>query len=130
MSNSKQKVYLAGGMKSDWAKKVMSCSDNIIWVNPKDKDETGMSVNQYGTWDLHFIWRSDIVFVYVEKDNPSCIGLSCEAGYAKGLGKTVILVLEESNVIKNDYLSFITQMADITFDNIEDGIKYLKTFAI
>ena len=132
----KQKVYLAGGMKSDWAKRVKESSNNFYWLDPKEKEYKDnskiiMEVNEYGKWDLHFIKQSDIVFVYVERTNPSGIGLSVEAGYAKGLGKTVILVLEPNHdTIKDTHLSFITQVADIVFEELESGINYLKSFGI
>lgn len=78
-----------------------------------------------------FIKQCDILFVYVERTNPSCIGLCCEAGFAKGLGKTVITVLEPNHeTIKDGYLSFITQVSDIVFETIEDGVEYLKSFGI
>lgn len=131
-----QKVYLAGGFKSDWQVSVANECPLIDFINPKEKEfENGirieMSVNEYGVWDLHFIKKSDIVFVYVERSNASCIGLSCEAGYAKGLGKTVITVIEPNNeTIKDEYLSFITQVSDIVFDNLSDGVSYLKSFSI
>jgi nucleoside 2-deoxyribosyltransferase len=130
----KQKVYLAGGFKSDWANRVKECSNNFDWINPKDKEYKNgerivMNVDEYGKWDLHFIKQSDIVFVYVEKSNNSCIGLCVEAGFAKGLGKTVIVVLEPNNeTIKDTYLSFITQVSDIVFKDLESGLNYLKSF--
>jgi nucleoside 2-deoxyribosyltransferase len=133
---NKQTVYLAGGFKSDWAKEVMASSDNFDWINPKDKEFNNgarmiMDVDEYGPWDLHFIKQSDIVFVYVERSNPSCIGLCCEAGYAKGLGKTVITVLEPFHeTIKDGYLSFITQVSDVVFDKLVLGVEYLKSFGI
>lgn len=132
----KQKVYLVGGFRSDWASNVEKCSDKFYWINPKDKEfKNGerviMNVNEYGKWDLHFIRQSDIIFVYVERTNTSCIGLSCEVGYAKGLGKTVITVLEPNHeTIKDDYLLFITQLSDIVFENLNDGIEYLKSFSL
>lgn len=130
------KVYLAGGFKSDWADQVSKCSNKIHFINPKDKEfKNGerivMNVNEYGKWDLHHIRNSDILFVYVERTNASCIGLCCEAGYAKGLGKTVITVLEPNHeTIKDSYLSFITQVSDIVFTNLEDGVEYLKSFGL
>lgn len=129
-------VYLAGGFKSDWGKKVIIQCPHLSFINPKEKEfregeRIHMNVNEYGKWDLHYIRQSDIVFVYGEKDNPSCIGFSVEAGYAKGLGKTVILVLEPNNTtIKDKNLAFITQVADIVFDNLESGIDYLRSFRI
>ena len=59
------------------------------------------------------------------------IGLCCEAVFAKGLGKTVITVLEPNHeTIKDTYLSFITQVSDIVFEDLESGINYLKSFAV
>lgn len=132
----KQKVYLAGGFKSDWTTTVKESSNNFHWINPKEKEYNNgerivMNVNEYGKWDLHYIKQSDIVFVYVEKTNTSCIGLCVEAGFAKGLGKTVIVVLEPNHeTIKDAYLSFVTQVADIVFEDLESGINYLKSFSI
>lgn len=34
----KQVVYLAGGFKSDWANDVKNCSDQLQWINPKEKE--------------------------------------------------------------------------------------------
>lgn len=134
----KQKVYLAGGFRSEWGNYVTTHvnSENLLFINPKNKEfKNGerivMDVNEYGKWDLHFIKQSDIVFVYVERTNTSCIGLCCEAGYAKGLGKTVITVLEPDHAyIKDDYLSFLTQISDIVFQDLENGINYLKSFSL
>lgn len=131
----KQKVYLAGGFRSQWQDKVKEL-DGFIWLDPKEKERPNgkvipMSVNEYGTWDLHFIRNCDIVFAYVERTNPSCIGLMVESGYAKGLGKTVIVVLEkEHQYIDDKYMKFIEKVADITFDNLQDGIDYLHSFNI
>lgn len=131
-----QKVYLAGGFKSEWHESVKKCSTKLAFINPKDKeykngDRIVMAVNEYGKWDLHFIKQCDIVFVYVEKSNTSCIGLCCEAGYAKGLGKTVITVLESNHeTIKDEHLSFITQVSDTVFENLTDAINYLKSFGV
>lgn len=132
----KQTIYLAGGFKSDWANDIKKCSDKFQWINPKEKEfKNGeriiMDVNEYGRWDLHFIKQCDICFIYIERSNTSCIGLSVEAGFAKGLGKTVILILEPNHeTIKDCYLSFITQVADIVFEDLESGINYLKSFEI
>jgi len=64
------KVYLAGGFKSDWANKVRKCSDKIHFINPKDKEfKNGerivMNVDEYGKWDLHYIRKSDILFTFI-----------------------------------------------------------------
>ena len=68
-----------------------------------------------------------IIFAYLEADNPG-LGTIAEIGYAIGLGKTVILVCEESKIHEDRYLDFTRELASITFSNLEDGITYLKTF--
>lgn len=128
-----QKVYLAGGFKSDWQTKVKN-SSSFYWLDPKEKERAPMdlepmTLNEYGVWDLHHVKQADIVFVYCESDNPGCIGLAVEAGYAKGLGKTVILVLEKNNTtIKDRYLDFLRTVSDIVFDDLDSGINYLAKF--
>ena len=128
------KVYLAGGLKSNWQEKVTSSIKELMFHNPRDKEYNGgvkidMPLIEYGIWDIHHIKQSDIVFVYVEATNTSCIGLSVEAGYAKGLGKTVITVLETNHeTIPDYYLSFIRLVSDVVFDTLDEGIEYLRLF--
>ncbi len=84
---------------------------------------------EYATWDVHAVRMCDLVFCYMERSNPCGAGLAAEIGHAKGLGKTVILVLEKDNEHQPDrYLLWLLKMADITFDNFEAGVEYLKRF--
>lgn len=131
----KEKVYLAGGFRSGWQDEVKKLN-GFIWLDPKVKERPNgvvvpMDVNEYGTWDLHYIRQSDIVFAYCERTNTSCIGMSVEMGYAKALGKTIILVLEPNHeTIKDQYLQFLKKASSITFDNLQDGLNYLQSFKI
>jgi nucleoside 2-deoxyribosyltransferase len=124
---NRQKVYLAGGMHSDWRDDLKS-SVNIDFIDPSKKESGNkLSVKEYGVWDLHHIDQCDIVFVYIEKTNPSGYGLSVEAGYAKGKGKTVILCMEPGHD-KHSYLRFIENVSDIVFTDIQKAVSYLKLF--
>jgi nucleoside 2-deoxyribosyltransferase len=120
-----QKVYLAGGLKSGWQNQVKKLR-GFTFFCPLDKEKPGMTLDEYGTWDLHYIKQCDIVFAYMEQSNPSGIGMSVEIGYAKALNKTIILVLEPCEDRK--YLQFMKKVADITFDDFLDGIKYLQNY--
>jgi len=147
------KIYLAGGMRTKWQKKVKDAIKNhlietfgdhssgivsVIFYDPCEKEGRDnpegiatikRSFDEYTTWDLHHVKMADIVFVYVERSNPGVIGSCCELSYAKGLGKTVILVLEEDHeTIPDRYLNFMKKLSDVTFNNLEDGINYLKIF--
>jgi len=47
------------------------------------------------------------------------------------LGKTCILILEpESKYHEDRYLNFMKGFADITFDNLNDGINYLISLSM
>lgn len=126
----KPKVYLAGGFRSNWQKKVITNCDNaFIFFNPR---EHGLekAVSMYTTWDLHHVKQSDILFGFMEKDNPSGYGLSLEVGYAKALSKTIILIDEKS---KNDktferYFDIVRESSNIVLDSFEEGIEVLKKF--
>ena len=113
-------VYLAGGFKSGWQNSVISMHELI---NPFEKEKNGVwNIEKICTWDKYAIQKSDIVFAYLEKDNPSGIGLSCEVGYARALNKIVILVNEK----QEDKFSFLCGFADIVFSNYEEGLDYLN----
>lgn len=126
----KNKIYLAGGIKTNWQESVISEITDCEFYNPRDKEVNKiLTLDEYGTWDLYHIKKSDIVFAYMEKTNPSGIGLAVEIGYAKGLGKTVILCLEENNEKINDrYLDFLKLTSDIVFTDLDSAITYLKLY--
>lgn len=139
----KKTIYLAGGFYGDnWQDKV-ACgllTFDTEFLNPKER-ERGASASDiqkqlftnptvYTFWDLQAIERSDIVFVFIDKDNPA-IGSLVELGYAKGLGKTVIAVIErgreEVQQSKDRYFDFARLTSNVCFDELEQGIEFLKT---
>lgn len=117
-------------MKSDWHETVIEkCGDDFVFFNPKKHllDEG----DEYTVWDLHHVRQCDILFVYLEQDNPSGIGLSLEMGLAIGLAKTVIFVDEKSGLSEEYHSRFkiLRNAASITLNNINDGITLLQSFA-
>ncbi|WP_367390121.1 nucleoside 2-deoxyribosyltransferase domain-containing protein [Lewinella sp. LCG006] len=127
----KNKIYLAGGLRSDWQKKVIEAfDDEFIFFNPR---EHGLENNsrEYTTWDLHFLGQSDILFGYMETDNPSGYGLALEVGFAKAQGKTIILVDEKSpkDSSFDRYYKMVHDTSNVVFYTLDQGIEYLKSFA-
>jgi len=123
----KKKVYLAGGFNTEWRDEVkteLNLSHYEIYDPAVNRD---MIWVEYGTWDTYYIKRCDILFGYMEKTNPSGYGLAAELGYAKALNKTVILIIEPGHE-KDKYFQFLKQFADIVYETLEDGIRFLKTF--
>jgi nucleoside 2-deoxyribosyltransferase len=122
-------VYLAGGLHSGWQKTVQKACPKLDCISPLDKDEGDMTLTEFGTWDLHHVKQADLVFTYIERTNPSAIGAAIETGYAAGQGTTVILVLEPAHKhFKDRYLDFYKKVADVTYETLEEGIQYLKTY--
>ena len=127
-------VYLAGGMTSGWQEKVKLSAPDFKYVDVCFRDAKMKNdnlkpkiVEEYTQWDKHWVKNCDILFAYMEDDNPSGFGMACELSYAHRLGKTCILVLEpNSKCHKDRYLKFMNGFSDITFDNLDDGINYLK----
>ena len=80
---------------------------------------------------MQAIRQSDLVFAYLEATNPAGYALALEIGYAKGLGKTVILVDEKSSVDEQAgrYLQMVRAAADAVFASFDEGVEYLLHFA-
>jgi nucleoside 2-deoxyribosyltransferase len=123
-------IYLAGGIRSDWQQKVIDSVNYLTFFNPRSKEvDKRLTLDEFGTWDLHHVRACDLVFAYMEKSNPSGVGMAVELGYAKGLGKTIILCLESDNEhIKDKYLSFMTKVADAVYTDLDDAISHLKLY--
>lgn len=125
------KIYLAGGFHSGWQDEVESACPQHEYYNPGllSLGNVRLEMDKIGAWDLHHVKRCDLVFAYMERTNPSGIGLAVEVGYAHGIGKTVILVLEPGHeTIKDRYLDFLKSVAYITLQTLEDGIDFLEVF--
>jgi hypothetical protein len=124
---NKQKIYLSGGFYSNWQKIIIdSLKNKFIFYNPRVHEIKNFS--EYYVWDTLYVRQCDILFAYMEKENPSGYGLSYEIGLAKALNKIIILVDDRSktDVIFEKYFRIIRASADIIFDNIEDAIIFLK----
>ncbi len=116
-------VYLAGGMNSNWQDDVKAKVKGCIFIDPRDHglgDE-----NEYTSWDLTGVDIADIIFVYAEIDNPSCIGLAVEVGWAAKSGKTIIYV-EPANHPKKASLGMVRALSTAALDSISAGMMELQ----
>jgi hypothetical protein len=120
------KVYLAGGFHSGWQDRVMGAVNRFSFYDPRTHKL--QEPREYTLWDLEAIRKSDIVFAYLEITNPAGYALALELGYAKALGKRIILVDEKSpaNEQTKRYLGMICAIADTSFETFEEGLNYLK----
>lgn len=106
--------------------------EGFEWFDPREKECTSQwTAAEYVAWDLHYIRQCDILFVYAERTNSSCIGLSAEMGIALSLGKTTILVLAPEHLThRASSLQFLVGMASVTLDTLESGLNYLRACAL
>jgi len=127
----KQKVYLAGGFKSNWQSIVINkLSGQFVFFNPRGHELKDTTL--YSAWDIHFVKECDILFGYMESTNPSGYGLAFEIGLSFGLNKTIILVDERSAVDPDfgKYYSLIRFPCASVFSTLDEGIHFLEKFAI
>jgi hypothetical protein len=123
------RVYLAGGMnESNWQQKVIDSvgKQNFVFYNPRE--HALVDSKEYTFWDLFYVKQSDILFAYMQGDNPSGIGLTLEIGYARAMDKSIILIDEKSKIdtaFENRF-RIVRESSTIVFDNLEDGINFLK----
>lgn len=126
---SKQKVYLSGGLRSNWQQQVVDqIGDQFVFFNPKA--HRLVDPEQYWTWDIHFIKQCDIVFAFMDKRNPSGYGLALEVGAAYAYDKIIILVDEKSPANKrfSKYYKIVHSCAHVVLPTLQDGISYLRKF--
>jgi len=127
---TRPKVFLSGRLESNWQDKVIAEVPNLEYFDPRSHGLHGPT--QYAIWDKYHVRSADILFGYMEQDNPSGYGLATEIGYARGLGKTVILVDERSQADEqfSQYFAIVREMSDVVLDSLEEGIALLKRFAL
>ena len=123
------KIYLAGGLNSDWQSKLIKkLGKDFVYFNPRD--HLLNDSKEFTHWDLFYIKNCDILFAYMENENPSGIGLALEVGYAKALDKIVVLVDERSanDEFIKDKFRIVRDSATIVYENISEGIEYLSSY--
>lgn len=76
----------------------------------------------YSFLDLLELRQCDLVIAYLEATNPSGAGLIAEVAFAKGLGKTVLLINEKAD----RSIRFVENFADRIFHELSDAVPVLS----
>lgn len=124
----KQRVFLSGGMRnSNWQQKVIDFlgKEKFTFFNPREHNLS--KPEEYSLWDLKYVRECDILFAYLEKNNPSGIGLSLEVGYAHGLGKTIVLVNEKTLLDKR--FNIVNEVSSIMFKEFDEAVKFIANLS-
>jgi hypothetical protein len=124
--STKRTLYLAGGMRSNWQAKVIAELPDWDVVDPRGHhlaDE-----RQYTYWDLQGVRKSTWVLAFLEASNPGGYNLAVEVGFAKALGRKIILVDEKSSVDFNvqKYTGMLRVCADVTPGTLDEAITFLQ----
>lgn len=116
-------VYLAGGMRSNWQDQVMEHVKGAIFIDPR---KHGLSSEaDYTAWDLTGVDHADIIFGYIEKDNPNGAGLAVEFGWAAKAGNKKLIYVEEEGFPFSRYFGMVRSLADEKPATLEAGIFVL-----
>jgi nucleoside 2-deoxyribosyltransferase len=116
------KIYLAGGMYSNWQDKVKIEANNHSYYDPRTHGLNNPI--EFTKWDLDHVKKSDLVFAFFESTHRVFCGGTLELGYAKELNKKIILTVDRYNTLVRMPMS--VAIADMDFFDLYESIKYLK----
>jgi nucleoside 2-deoxyribosyltransferase len=130
------RIYLAGGMYNKWRDSITEplrrISSSFSMFKFYDPCATKLTEpTAYTTWDLKAIRDRDIVVGYMEVSNPSGYGLNFELGYAKALGKTIVLLLDGHFLATDErapYFNMAIVSADVVVYTYRDVVDFIEAF--
>lgn len=113
-------IYLAGGLKTDWQDRVMDAVPNHIYFDPRSHGL--VDPREYAEWDLRHVIKSDWIFAYMERSNPTGYGMCIEIGFAYACNIPIVLVNEQPGRKWN----MVHECCNYVTESFEDGIEFLK----
>jgi hypothetical protein len=127
VASTKPAVYLAGGMRSHWQDIVIGELEGT-WNVIDPRCHHLADERQYTYWDLNGVSQSDWVLAHLESTNPGGYNLAVEVGYAKALGKHIILVDGKSDADETvrRYTGMLRGCADVTSGTLHEAIIFLQ----
>jgi hypothetical protein len=124
MEKIRPRVYLAGGMRSGWREVLKEWYQDVDFLDPTTTGYTHEL--DYTNWYLWAVSACDILFGYLEMDNPSGFGLMVEIGAASALGKPVIFVDERPDLQKYTGMArSIARESGVYTDSLSAGCRAL-----
>lgn len=130
------RVYLAGGLKTDWQQRVIDAfagDSRVEFFDPRTvSPQGGGDIQTAAKLERGFLRQANILFVYAEKDNTSPIGLAAEMGFFTGLPSTgtrrPIIVADELHTRGMLWLAHFTDTYDFyredAFDRALDRLRW------
>jgi hypothetical protein len=103
---------------ADLVRQVLSSGHHVF--DPRNSNTKVFE--DYSFLDVLALRQCDLVIAYLELENPSGAGLIAEVAYAKGLGKSVLLINEK----QDRYTRFVENFADLVFHRLEDAVPVIS----
>jgi len=119
-----KKIYLAGGFLSGWQDVARNHLEGYELLDPSIHNIK--NPNDYTEWDLAAIRKSDVMLANMEATNPGGYALALEIGYAKALGKYIVLVDQIEDQKTKHYFEMVRQSSDMVFDSLSPAIDFLN----
>ena len=105
------------------ARRVCRAIEDLRLLDPSKHDLD--DPKELTRWGLRAIRESDVVLAYLDQENQNGYSLALELGYAKALGKTILLVEEHEPGERDKYLQTVREVADYCFDSLGEAVSYL-----
>jgi len=113
-------VYLSGGMNSGWQDKVPQLK-GVNYFDPRIHSPQFGAAIEFVEKDIRAVKDSDLVFCYIEHDNPSGLGAAWECAVAKENNIPIITVWE-----KNYIDPFFACNSLYLYNSLDEGLKRLQ----
>ena len=124
-ADTERLVYLAGGFHSGWLDRVIQSLEGFKWLDPRKHGLQAPAA--YTEWDLQAVRACDILLAYAESTNPGLYSLALEIGFARAIGKKVILVVPPDIAPSTKkYLAMCEAAADVTVATLDEAIGLLR----
>jgi nucleoside 2-deoxyribosyltransferase len=120
-AGNKGTIYLAGGFHSGWQALAAKKLAGFRVLDPSSHNI--LETPDYTRWDLDAIRMSDVVFANMEATNPGGYSLALEVGFAKALGKRIVLVDGLGLQPRSRYFDMVRQCADEVYESIDEALE-------
>lgn len=116
------KIYLSGGMRSGWQDNVPEIK-GVSYLDPRIESPQNLTMLDFVKKDIELVKESDLVFLYMEKTNPTGYGAIWECAVAVENNIPIIAVWEK------DYVDpFIACNSLYLYNTIESGLERLRKY--
>lgn len=116
------KIYLSGGMRTDWQSKVEK-TEGVTFFDPRTDSPQNWTMADFVKEDIRLVKESDLVFLYMEKSNPTGYGAIWECAVAVENKIPIIAVWEK------DYVDpFIACNSLYLYNTLDSGLERLNKY--